>query len=277
MARTICTQLLPMLAGLWMLAGCTKTTDLNPPPAPPAQAPIQSGAPAPQQQPSGKKGLGLSETIGRGKAQLAAVGASWYYNWRMTSAVTSPTARFIPMLWGAGYLPISGHYPYLLGFNEPDKDNQANMPLAQVEQDWPQLSASADQLGGPATFNTSPDPNSFLSQFMDSHPRVDFITVHWYKGADAGLFIANLTAIYQQYHLPIWVTEFAPQTIFESQQAPEQYSQQEVNDFMRTVVPWMNSQSWVARYAWHDSRTGTSALFNPDGSLTATGVCYASL
>jgi hypothetical protein len=38
----------------------------------------------------------------------------------------------------------------------------------------------------------------------------------------------------------------------------------------------MQGQPWIFRYAWHDSGIGTSALWNSDGTLTATGLKYAS-
>jgi hypothetical protein len=38
----------------------------------------------------------------------------------------------------------------------------------------------------------------------------------------------------------------------------------------------MDSTPWVQRYAWHDSRAGTSALFAENGELTATGPAYAA-
>ena len=39
----------------------------------------------------------------------------------------------------------------------------------------------------------------------------------------------------------------------------------------------MESNPMVHRYAWHDPKTGTSAIFNTDGSLTATGQAYAQI
>ena len=76
------------------------------------------------------------------------------------------------------------------------------------------------------------------------------------------------------YNKPIWVTEFAPQTISSSQSQPNLYTQQEVNDFINTVIPWMNSNPMVERYAWRDSKSGTSAIFTIDGQLTETGITY---
>jgi len=112
---------------------------------------------------------------------------------------------------------------------------------------------------------------------MQSAPKVDFITVHWYKGADTAKFMSDITAIYTLFNKPIWVTEFAPQTAAESATSPTQYSQAQVNQFMSSVTNWMNAQSFVQRYAWHDATAGTSAIFDQNGQLTATGQAYAAI
>jgi hypothetical protein len=105
-------------------------------------------------------------------------------------------------------------------------------------------------------------------------PKVDFVCVHWYEGPNSTQFINDMTDIINLYGKPIWVTEFAPQTVSSSQLEPNKYTQVEVNDFINTVIPWMNSNPMVERYAWHDSTTGTSAVFTIDGQLTETGMTY---
>ena len=55
---------------------------------------------------------------------------------------------------------------------------------------------------------------------------------------------------------------------------PNKFSQQQVNEFMKSVVEWMENELMVQRYAWHDSKSGTSAIYKIDGSLTKTGIFY---
>ena len=43
---------------------------------------------------------------------------------------------------------------------------------------------------------------------------------------------------------------------------------------MKSVVEWMENELMVQRYAWHDSKSGTSAIYKIDGSLTKTGIFY---
>ncbi len=75
--------------------------------------------------------------------------------------------------------------------------------------------------------------------------------------------------------MPIWVTEFAVQTHAASEASPNKYSQTKVDKFIAETVRWIEATDFVQRYAWHDVRVGTSALFNENGGLTATGRTYA--
>ena len=106
----------------------------------------------------------------------------------------------------------------LLGFNEPDNQNQSNMTVTQALSLWPQLMATGMTLGSPAVAANAATPGSWLSQFMKGatarrYP-VNFIAVHWY-GANFATSTAvsqlesYLQAIYALYRLPLWLTEFA--------------------------------------------------------------------
>jgi hypothetical protein len=55
------------------------------------------------------------------------------------------------------------------------------------------------------------------------------------------------------------------------------YSHNEVAVFMKDMVDWMEQQSWLLAYSWHDSEVGSSALVGSDGELTDTGKLYAAL
>ena len=70
----------------------------------------------------------------------------------------------------------------------------------------------------------NPVTGEWLPKFMESKPKVDFIPVHWYKGADHKKFIADMEAIHDKYGKPIWVTEFAPQTCSSSRKNPEKFT-----------------------------------------------------
>lgn len=225
-----------------------------------------------------KKGLALSDKYAARGPYLSLAKVSWYYNWNIISLVTNSPVQYVPMVWGTKHFPyIKGPYPILLGFNEPDHLSQANMTPTQALSYWSKLTSVATRVGSPATAKSLLNANNWLDQFLLGKPRVDFITVHWYKGVDAQRFISDMTGIYNKYKKPIWVTEFAPQYRSQAAAEPYKYSQAQVDYFMRTVTTWMNNTSFIERYAWHDIHDGTSALFTAEGNLTATGRTYAAV
>lgn len=224
---------------------------------------------------SAKKGVGLAEKDGYGAKQLSALNVGWYYNWGSTTSVGT-TAQFVPMIFSLKSLTATITGNYVLGFNEPDNANQSNIAVKDALAAWPTVVAKAPVVGSPAMAGNPLTVGGWFYTFMQSKPKVDFVTVHWYKGVDSNLFKKDIQAIYTQYGKPIWITEFAPQTASSAASSPNKYTQTQVNQFIATVIPWMETTSYVQRYAWHNSKTGTSALFDASGALTATGITYAN-
>jgi len=221
---------------------------------------------------SAKKGFGLPESR-LGAVQLDSLGASWYYNWGPTTGIRT-TKLFVPMCFSLNTLSRLTTYSTLLGYNEPDNSSQSNIAVSDALANWPRLTTSSTRIGSPASAGNPMTSGSWLQQFMTPNPKVDFICVHWYKGTNSTLFINDMRAIINKWNKPIWITEFAPQTTSSSTSSPAKYTQAQVNTFITNVVRWMESEPMVERYAWHDSKTGTSALFDANGRLTATGIAY---
>ena len=224
---------------------------------------------------SSKKGIGLDETAGYNNTQLLALNVSWYYNWGLTTNANS-TVQFVPMIFSSANMNNLNVCDTLLGFNEPDNVNQANMTVANALLAWPTVAGRSTIVGSPAVAG-DPVNGTWLPAFMQSASRVDFITVHWYKGTDTAQFYSDMINIYNTYKKPIWVTEFAAQTVSQATTSPNAYSQQQVLQFMIAVCAWMNNQTFIQKYAWHDSKTGTSALFQSSGQLTSLGTSYSKL
>ncbi|CAJ1357644.1 unnamed protein product [Effrenium voratum] len=228
-----------------------------------------------------KKGVGLPSSTGYGATQLEALNASWFYSWGLKPKITVPDGvEFVPIVATAKYLqwsPASGCHD-ILGFNEPDHSGQANISVSEALKLWPQVLAKVPtngRIGSPATAG-NPVTGSWFPEFMAASPHVDFVAVHWYKGAKVDKFKSDIQEVIDKYQKPVWVTEFAPQTIAESTADPTKWSQAEVNEFIQEVVSWMESNSMVERYAWHDSKSGTSWLYDDAGGLSETGQVYAA-
>ena len=227
-----------------------------------------------QSETTAKKGIGLAERHGMGEPQLAALKAGWYYNWGSETKLKS-SANFVPMIFSLKHVDDRVKGTVVLGYNEPDNEKQSNIAVTDALAGWPQIARKAGRIGSPAMAG-NPLTKEWLKDFLKTSPKVDFIAVHWYKGADAKHFIRDIEAIHAAFGKPIWVTEYAPQTAASSEKEPSKFSQDEVDRFIIEASRWMERTPWVERYAWHDSRAGTSALFNAQGELTLTGKTYAS-
>ena len=88
----------------------------------------------------------------------------------------------------------SGQAKRLLGFNEPDKKEQANMPYTEALKYWPLLEKLGIPLCSPACANPLSDVDdstqgvrgTWMRDFMREADkrkyRMDYIGVHWYGG-----------------------------------------------------------------------------------------------
>jgi hypothetical protein len=223
-------------------------------------------------------------------AALGDVGASWYYTWAAQRGNVSGPAgvEFVPMIWGAGSVTpatlnqAKSQGSTLLGFNEPDLKEQANMSVAQALDLWPQLQNTGMRLGSPAPAYGAATAGSWFDQFMAGAAtrgyRVDFIALHWY-GSDFGPAATNhlrtyLQATYDRYHKPLWLTEYALIN-FSGQPKYPTLAQQAA--FATASVHMLESLSFVERYAWFalpaTDGSGTG-LYRPDGSANEVGQAY---
>jgi hypothetical protein len=218
---------------------------------------------------------------------LAESGASWYYTWAASPAgiVSPPGVDFVPMIWGPANVTtatldqVKAEGQILLGFNEPDLAAQANMTVQQALNLWPKLMTTGMELGSPAVAADAATPGGWLDQFMRGAAargyRVNFITVHWYgadfaTGAAVSQLKGYLRAVYDRYHLPIWLTELglanyggAPAFPTGAQQAA----------FVTAAASMLGTLHYVQRYAWfalpETSGDGSMGLFT-NGPVTTT-------
>ncbi|MDO9409408.1 glycosyl hydrolase [Patulibacter sp.] len=238
----------------------------------------------------------------RGDARrLAAVGASWTYDWSAESPLRSSRVEFVPMLWGAGSVTDaaidrlstdrrSGRARHLLGFNEPDLGGQANMSPAEAIRLWPRLEATGLRLGSPAvasihTPSQSDRSKTWLDDFMGRATaqgrRVDFIALHFYGDpTDPGTvrwIERDIRSVRARWGLPIWVTETGSLQTWKWQGARPHArpTPARMRAHLRRTKRMLDRLPYVERWAWFMDRCAgdcsPSSLYDAGGRRTALG------
>ena len=200
----------------------------------------------------------------------------WWYNWGTTS-VSFPNIEFVPMKWddkGTNYLNINNKQQstQLLGFNEPNGHDQANMTTDQAIAEWPKLMATGLRLGSPAPTDGGAN---WLYDFTDKadalHYRVDYVAVHFYRcGQSADQLYNWLRGIHERTGRTIWLTEWNNGANWTScpQPTPEQNA--------RVIGSWLDMMErtpWIERYSVYNWVQDSRAMTLKSG-ITPAGIVY---
>ncbi len=253
-----------------------------------------------------KRGLGYgSHSVA--DMEVIAQGISWWYNWwhqpdnsQILSVYRNYNMEFVPMAWNGNfnksamraYLANHPDVKYILGFNEPNFLDQANMTPSQAAAVWHHIEEIADEFNlkivGPAMnyswVGGAPseivdgqiihynDPFVWLDAFFAACPncRVDYIAVHSYMNHVGALewFINQ----FKKYNKPIWLTEFCA---WEGE-----VSVATQKNFMKAALAYLDSDNDIYRYAWFSGRSNGNphfGLFGESGQLTELGKIYVGL
>ena len=223
---------------------------------------------------------------------------SWDYNWGndqnaiAASWMDAEGIEFCPMCWSNNYNAdrirayVAAHptTKYLLGYNEPNLKDQANMTPAQAAERWSEVVALAKELklklvspamnyGTLAGYN---DPIKWLDEFF-AQPNVslddiDAISIHCYMASPQA--VKDYVAKFYKYNKPIWMTEFC---------AWEEYaihSEEDQMKYMCEVLNYLEQDTHVERYAWFIPRAKTGYPYmqlltsTQPYELTAAGKVY---
>ncbi|QDS71676.1 hypothetical protein FKW77_008023 [Venturia effusa] len=224
----------------------------------------------------GKRGIAYNSPS---LAKLLIGKSQWAYNWASVNGGLASGVEFLPMLWGAGTektgtwvkdatAGIAAGATALLGFNEPDHTEQANMS--------PQAAATAfkthmtDNFAGKAKLVSPAVTNGggsmglgWLKSFMSlcTDCKIDAIAIHWYdSSSNVDYFKQHIQDAHSQFGLPIYLTEFG--TTDGNDQA-----------FLAAVLPWLDSQDYVQKYAYFMASDGKLISGT---SLSAAGNTYCA-
>jgi hypothetical protein len=158
---------------------------------------------------------------------------------------------------------------HLLGFNEPDLSAQSNIDPATAAAGWKKLMeplACKARLVSPAVTNGgSPGGLTWLSNFFTacSGCTVDVVAIHWYDSAtNVAYFKQHVQDAYAAGgNRPIWITEFGASG-----------SDDQISSFFATVLPWLDAQPYVERYAYFMANQGI--LLSSPSALSVIGKAY---
>ncbi|WP_411846619.1 glycosyl hydrolase [Roseibacillus persicicus] len=211
----------------------------------------------------------------------------WYYNWNLNKNSTLDLE----------YVPIKQkrHWPglnqdwktrgstHLLGFNEPDRPDQANMSVDAAISAWPELMNSGLRLGSPSV---SDGGLGWLYEFMDKADkkglRVDFVVIHYYRAvnkpgdgrAAASQFYKFIENVHERTKRPIWVKEWNNGANWTSAPDPSPTEQKRA---IAAMIEMLEETPFVERYALYNWVEPSRELVRKDGSLTPAGEVYRDL
>ena len=225
-----------------------------------------------------KAGLGASAG-----SLSSAANVSWAYDWGNNGASSGHNGEYVPMFWnGAGNIESTAarlitenNSDYILGFNEPERSDQANISVATAVARWRRITSSFAGTGiklvGPAVSDNA-NGRAWLADFMaevDADPtlHVDEVAFHWYGTVNinnpqggANSFLNRVAQYHNDYGRNVWITEFAGLDFGGN------YTTQQMNDwneaFLDIVIPVLESRDYVTRYAWWNHNNDSRLLEN---------------
>lgn len=238
-----------------------------------------------------KKGLNVDDEMV--KTKIEDMNESWYYNWGyLPSDYVKDNKEFVPMVWGRDSISWLksddvNQYSIILGFNEPDLANQANISVSEAVSYQDTFTCTLKRIGSCAV---SYPLNQWFDEYMAQIDTdvIDFIPVHiYYDWAGEGMadaFLQAIDTLYEKYRKPIWITEFGISNsglYGVSSQYDEAFLQLEA--YMKDVINGLEQREYVERYTWfnfneNDSNGGKTAIYSQEtGKLTELGKLYKSL
>lgn len=173
--------------------------------------------------------------------------------WTPTVRTASNAADVLPFLTDIiGTQQRGQRVTALLGFNEPEIPDQANMSVEDGLRLWREVCVPARdrwglRLGSPGISSdlgrSGPWMDAFLAG-LGERERPDFLVCHWYgrRWEDMRWFLEECG---RRWGMRMWVNEFACSSMGDGEVGEE-----EVVGFLREALPWLDAWEGVERYAY---------------------------
>ncbi|KAJ4325820.1 hypothetical protein N0V94_000381 [Neodidymelliopsis sp. IMI 364377] len=219
---------------------------------------------------------------------------TWMYDWEAVIDGTPISGlEYVPLLhsnqdwctsgWATNVAAAQKNYKvsHVLSFNEPDQCGGGGSCMSvddavKAHKKHIQPLASTLKVGSPAVTNGASEGSQvkgmdWLKSFMSgcSDCKIDFVTAHWYSWDKADDFKKYMTNFHETFNKPVWITEFG-------------VTEGDAPTFLKEILPWMDKQDWIERYAWHmaaptTNEGGLKFLINEAGdALNEVGQAFAS-
>ncbi len=212
--------------------------------------------------------------------------STWFYSWSADQASTNNLEYAVikqNYSW-PGWTEINGkqNVSHLLGYNEPDRSDQANLDVDVAIAQWPNMMHSGLRIGSPATS----DPfNGWLFEFVDKcdelNYRIDFVAIHAYWTKTPQQWYNDLKYVHERTGRPIWITEWNNGANWTSEPWPDDTgdltsdnAQKQLND-ITAILQVLDTAHFVERYSIYNWVQDKRAMILAD-TLTPAGEYYAS-
>lgn len=217
-----------------------------------------------------------------GGTPLDKVNATWFYDWNIGGA-TGANQQYALIRQNGGWpswtdIGNKQNVSHLLGFNEPDHTDQANLSVEEAIRQWPDMMKSGLRIGSPAPSN----PNSWLYSFIakcDSlNYRVDYVAIHCYwNSRTPEQWYSGLKAVYDQVKRPLWITEWNNGANWTGESWPSTVPEQQAKQLadIQGILRVLDTASFVERYSIYNWVEDKRAMVLAD-TLTPAGRYYAA-
>ena len=282
-----------LLIAICGLVSCTKAqmiTDLPEDINKPDTTPVEAA--------TAKRGVCQSMNSSDFASRLVQLKPNWYYTWGLEPSQEVDGVEFVPMFWGASSATADncrkvnelfeqGRIHYVLGFNEPDLKEEANMSVKDALDKWEFLCANLDpriKLVSPApSYPVRPWLDDFMDGIRERGLRCDYVAVHMYAGIGTTNYQSVIKDVYNKYGKKVWITEFAPRDDNARNAGYNSYTISRVLSQMQVLLPAYEQMNEVFRYSWFGCASSTmiglitSRFFGDDGAITELGSYYAGI
>lgn len=215
----------------------------------------------------------------------------WYYNWSARPPICDGV-EVVPMLWGAGYVgeSLGGNSEWLMGFNEPDLEYQANISPTKAARLWKEIELLYPRkLVSPSVLSIS-WLTSWYNEYLriyGTSPRIDAVGIHCYAALNPSHSIYQCKELSREAMQwatdrnisEVWVTEYAYLPCLKG-------GVQGSIDFMVAMREYFDSEPMITRDAWFQlsykgdepwawgPSCNTSLVDFYSGELTVLGEAY---